>query len=343
MSLQDFIDKQRETVRAQGIMQAARDAATEATIKAAGPYATYRATPIWESDADVVLVLDSCRYDLWEYTVGAHNSLVRSMDQFGDGMPIASNTTSIWSVGSASPEWISNTFANEHREHWENAAYVTANPFSAKEGHEIRHLDPDVVPLVDRGLGYLDEVWRDAWPMNDDLPTVDPATLTERALWAWNERRRLDVDTIVVHYMQPHIPFRGQSEWTDGWDLSGFGTGGGHGKDDWLKLRDGEIGETEFWDAYRDNLRWVLEEVRRWYELTDANILVTSDHGNGKGEWGQWGHPPGSANPAIRKVPWCELSGVGGQSVDPSLARQPPGSGPENTDVEEQLGALGYR
>lgn len=324
MSLYDFVKKQPRNVREQGLKNAAADAFGEVGMTLVQPYSDYKSRSIWDDEWDVCLILDSCRYDLWQEVDGRGRSE--------------------WSVGSASPEWIGKTFADGYEEQWRNAAYVTANPFSGKQGNELDCLDEDVYPLSTRGLGYLDEVWRDQWPMASGLETVDPDVLTERAIWAWNGRERFGVDNLIVHYMQPHIPFRTGSEWSDGWDTTGvFGEPQeSSAKDDWLKLRDGEIPEEDFWSAYADNLRWGLEEVEKWRRNLNGELLVTSDHGNAMGECGEWGHRPGSGNPAMRKVPWLHLDGNGGGFSDV----QPPGSPPEIGGAaapDEQLRALGYK
>jgi len=340
MSLKDFARKEWRIARENGVLDAVKQGVSEATMKAAKPYAQRKATPIWDVDFDVCLVLDSCRFDLWTQVVGPGSGIHL---EHGNHWPLAENTESRWSVGSASPEWIDNTFADAHCGSWRTAGYVTANPFSGKAATDMNILSEEVYPLADRGLAYLDEVWRDQWPMNDALPTVGPSVLTDRALWAWDRRERYSMDKLVVHYMQPHIPFKKRPEWTDGWDLDGFGSGGGHGKDDWHKLRDGEVPADEFWNAYAANLEWVLREVERWYNSVDGTLLVTSDHGNGKGEYGQWGHPPGSANPSIRKVPWSVVDGVGENEIAVDPVGNPPVVGGSNREIDEQLSALGYR
>jgi len=273
-------------------------------------------------------VLDATRYDLWTQVVGP---------------TLAAASTSVHSVGSASVEWINETFADEHSARWRRAGYVTGNPHTAKPGgHKWRN--DSVYPLSDRGLAYLDEVWRDRWDV-DGMETVTPSDMTARGLWAWSRRDRFNIDTLVVHYMQPHVPFR-NGDWTDGWkNTLAFGEPDKNpgNKDAWKKLRDGEVLEDEFWAAYRDNLGWVLEELDVWKRAVDGTVLVTSDHGNAAGEMGQWGHPPGSANPVLRKVPWAVLE-ADGDGVD----IEPPGDPPVlegigDVDVAGRLGALGYR
>lgn len=336
MTLKDFAAKEADIAREQGAATAVKQGFSEVAMKALLPYAKWRATPIWAAEWDVCLVLDSCRIDVFREVVMERGDL--SWSGYLD--PVNSK----WSVGSASVEWIAETFSDRYSDEWRNAGYVTANPFSGKTGDEPS-VKGDAYPLKNRGLAYLDEPWRDRWETEDGLPTVAPRDVTNRAMWAWRQRERYDMDQLVVHYMQPHIPFRSRPEWTAGWDLEGFGTGGGLGdKDDWHKVRDGEIPEDEFWDAYRDNLEWVLDEVARWQRQTDARILVTSDHGNGLGELGVWGHPPWNGNPAVRRVPWAFIDGNG--SGPPDL--EPPGDPPVVGGTTEeklaaQLKALGYK
>lgn len=340
MSLKDFAKKHATITKRHGPITAATMASQEALLRAIEPLAQRKATPIWDAEWDVCLVLDATRFDLWREVVGVNGQHPTDITYWKDYL--AANTESRYSVGSASMHWINETFKPEHRYSWQNAAYVTANPFSGKQGHELPNLDPDVYPLNERGLCYLDEVWQDEWPMSDELPTVDPAVLTDRAFWAYGNT---DCDRLVVHYMQPHIPFKNKPDWFTDWGGTEYfaepSEGNTDGKDIWMQLRDGELGEREVWKAYRENLEWVLDEVYRWYQETDARILITSDHGNAKGEFGQYSHPPFSANPYLRKVPWVTIEGVGDGKVA-SSAREPPQSRPES-DVESRLDALGYR
>lgn len=328
MSLKDFAYKHKESAKEHGLPYAAYHARWEAVNRIAMPAARALQRPIWAADADVVLVLDACRHDLWCDVAGSEPW---------------SSTDSAWSVGSASPEWINETFADAYRELWSRAGYVTANPFSGKRPERMPILDSSVYPLEDRGLGYLDEVWRDQWPM-DDLATVDPGTLTDRAFYAYDRMDQFGLDTLVVHYMQPHMPFRSHPEWHDGWGGQGtFGEPDNNpaSKDTWLKVRDGELSRDTVWAAYEDNLRWVLAEVQRWYEATGARVLVTSDHGNATGEWGQWSHPPNSANPVLRKVPWVGFDGANTRSPEYDVEID---SGQDSSaTVDDRLSALGYK
>jgi hypothetical protein len=327
MAIDEFARKHLSTARAQGLRPAVRAAAWETAAKVAGAAVSRRARSIWDSDWEVCLVLDACRADLW-----------------AEVAPRWLGRSTAYSVGGCSPEWIDRTFSADYD--LEGVGYVTANPFSSKGPDGLGAVrDGSAYPLRDRGLAYLDEVYADRWNPDGRLPTVTPADVTARARWAWNRRDELGIEQLVVHYMQPHIPFRSRPEWCHGWDLDGFGTGGGYFKDTWKKIRDGELQADAVWAAYADNLRWAIDDaVTPWVTGSDASLLVTSDHGNAMGEWGEWGHPIRSNNPAVREVPWVRTVGledrpVGDVPGDPP-ARYASGSG--ETVVEDQLAALGY-
>lgn len=330
MSISDFLRREARLAREEGVAAAGVDATREMLLKGLAPVARSLARPIWAGDWDVCLVLDGCRLDVFSEVAAEYGCL-------------PDYTHAQWSVGSASAEWVAHTFADRHRDAWSGAGYVTANPFSGKHPGEVPFVDGEAYPLADRGLAYLDEPWRDQWPATEDMPTVAAETVTDRGLWAWQRREAFDMDRLVVHYMQPHVPFRSRPDWTAGWDLDGFGTGGGlDEKNDWKKVRDGDLDADEFWAAYADNLRWVLGEVLRWYHATDSRLLVTADHGNALGEIGEWGHPANSTNPALRRVPWVAIDAVGDREERPEPAGDPPVTRGAAESVDAQLAALGY-
>ncbi len=127
---------------------------------------------IWERDWDVCAVLDGCRLDAYQTVRG----------QFVD---------SLWSVGSTSQTWIPRTFKQAP----ERVGYVTGNPFHTK---------------IDTGrLGYFHaEAVQDIC----GVETVPPTALAERAIDTWRRRDDLGIDRLVVHFMQPHVPFRDAPE-----------------------------------------------------------------------------------------------------------------------------------
>ena len=266
---------------------------------------------IWDRDWDVLIVLDACRVDLMR-------ELAHEYSFIGD----AENVDARWSVASMSEDWLRRTFATEHADAVRETAYVTGNPFTAK-------IDLPVDPAE------LDEVWAYAW--DDDIRTIPARPLTDRAIATWRNRDDA-VDRMVVHYMQPHAPFVGRPDLGEYGSPADFGEGFAH---IWPQIGD-ELPLDEVWAAYRDNLRYVLDDVELLLDNLDADrVVITADHGNGVGEFGVYGHPSDLLVPtAIRRVPWVETAARDTGGHDPETWRE--SATPTDDDVGDRLRALGY-
>lgn len=125
-------------------------------------------TNLYDRDWDVAVILDACRYDLFESVEWDRPQSVES----------------IYSVASMTGDWMERTF-NEREL---NTIYVTSAPFSDQK------LDPIQ-------FAELDEVWR--YGFDEELGTIPPEIITDRAI---AHSRESDPDRLVVHYMQPHFP-----------------------------------------------------------------------------------------------------------------------------------------
>ena len=264
---------------------------------------------VYDRGWDVLVVLDACRADLLR-------SVAADVD-FLDAVE------TVRSVGSSSSEWLENTFGG--REETGQTAMVTGNTWTD------RYLDADA-------FAALDEVWKYAW--DDDLGTVPPAAITDRAIALDRDR---NPDRLIVHYMQPHHPFVPDPIAGD----DGMARTGSHSNDanPWVLLRRGEITADRVRSAYRANLEYVLPEVRTLVESVTGRVAITADHGNLFGEWGLYGHPMHTPVPALLAVPWAETDGRGRGSYTPRI--EPPEPLPigrvygAETD-NERLAALGY-
>jgi len=105
--------------------------------------------------------------------------------------------------------------------------------------------------------------------------------VTDRAISA---SRNESQDSLLAHYLQPHVTF---VPWKENTPLGrgNFGLDGRGTKDTWLRLRDSELTVKEVWDGYRQNLRYVLDEVALLLNNVDAEgTVITFDHGDGSGE-----------------------------------------------------------
>jgi hypothetical protein len=279
-------------------------------------------TSIWERQRewDILCVLDGCRADLM-HEVCEENAY----DWLPD--PTASGYDTLSSVGTTSTEWISRTFAPEFRDSATRTAYVTANMFT--DAKNPRDEPWPNLPLDGGAVGFLHEVWKttDSAPI-DGVSSVAPEDMTAYAVRTWRAMQsgELDVDKLVVHYMQPHAPFRTHPEWNAGDDNV------------WKRYRDGLLGSDEVWTAYRDNLDWVLDSIADLRENVDGKLVLTADHGNGMGEWGVYAHPPETPSPAVRNVPWVSVPTDDLQTMDPDVPVQPERTNEATTDRLRNLG-----
>ena len=291
------------------------------------------ATPAFEREWDLLVVLDTCRTD--------------ALAAVADEYDFLDDRDSVRSPGSTSGEWVAHTFDRAYADEISRTAYVTANPHSNAVLRD-RLLPPQYVPapatwpdwdpVAPDEVGLLDEVWADA--RDDRLGVVPPATVTDRAIAAGREA---DLDRLVVHYMQPHAPYI--ADVVDGEDPLSEACA-----EPFEALRRGEVDREEMWDSYLDNLRLAVDEVESLLENVDAErVVITADHGEAFGEWGFYEHPVGCPLPAVKRVPWVETTATdrGTRSPTPaaseSAASESVASDPAERDVDEQLRDLGYR
>jgi hypothetical protein len=270
-------------------------------------------TNVYEREWDALLLLDTCRPDVMDEVAGDY-----------DFLPDVTPATT--SVGSTSWEFLDRTFANADPREVANTAYVCANNFSQQFG--------DAFEPGPEGFGLLDEVWRYGW--DDELGVVPPETLTDRAVSVGREG---DFDRLVVHYMQPHVPYRS----LDVGDRAEAEERGEADKSVWDLLQMGEMSRAEAWEAYRDNLRWVLDDgVAPLLRNLDAEtVVISSDHGEAFGEWGLYGHYRHVPAPALREVPWVETSASDSGELDPEV--EPEDVELTDATLNDRLAALGYK
>lgn len=262
-----------------------------------------RGTNIYEREWDTLIILDACRVDL--------------LREVADDYPFLGPVESVESVGSMSEEWMAKTFTDEYAEETRRAAYVTSNVFSEQ------------VLSADQFL-ELDEVWRYAW--DDTLGIVPPRPVTDRAI---DVARDIDPDRLVVHYMQPHHPFVAGNSPGE-FDADPFGRENETTVVD--ALRKGRLSREAFWEAYRDNLALVLEDVALLLANHDADtVVITADHGDALGEWGIYDHPAGCLHPVVKNVPWTETTAVDKGEYEPQIEPRE-----QEADVEDRLRGLGY-
>lgn len=265
---------------------------------------------IFSRDWDVLVILDACRADLLSQ-VAPEYGFLESLGTFP-------------SLGSCTPGWMERNFgdeSDEYDEHRSRTAYVAGNPFSR-------------LKLDDSEFHSVDHVWEYAW--DEDFGGVKPRPVTDRAIRAG---RTSDADRLIVHYLQPHLPFLSND--SEGLQIENFS--GDHRQatpGDWVLIQRGERDPDTVWDEYRDTLRWVLDDVELLIRNLDADsFVISADHGNAFGEFGVYGHPCRTALPCLTEVPWVETSAVDEETHEPAEYD----TTAQNFELENRLEALGYR
>jgi hypothetical protein len=174
-------------------------------------------------------------------------------------------------------------------------------------------------------------VWQTGW--DDDLGTIPPEPITDHTIAAC---RNGPGERVIAHYMQPHHPFVG-SDIETSLAPSGFGEMGRESV--WDQLREGRVDREEVWQDYRENLRYVLDDVSRLLQNVDADrVVITADHANSVGEFGLYGHYRNIPLPSMKRVPWCVTSAEDMGGCDPDVEH----GNEVDADVERRLEELGY-
>ena len=262
---------------------------------------------IFDYEWDVLVILDACRYDLFQEFAPEHPVY----DEFSTVRPV-------YSCASATPEWIPKTF-NEG-----NDATVAATYYVSCTGYST---------LIDSDrLRGVEEVW--SYAVDPEYGSTRPEAVTNAAIRAYREG---DAERFVFHYIPPHAPFL---HCPGRYDSTGDGAGGTQNV--WRGLQAGLYDRDRVWEDYGRNLLRGLDEVETILRNVTGTVVVTSDHGNAIGEWGIFGHPANVPVPAVKRVPWAVATGHGRDeyvtSDDDEIA-----TGLGEQDLNEHLRALGYR
>jgi hypothetical protein len=264
---------------------------------------------VYDFDWDVLVVLDTCRVD-------ALTQVSEEYEFLPDGIP------SIRSVGPDSHTWVDRTFTPAYRDEIARTAYLSGNPHTDGFADGTYAVDAD-------DFLVLDNVFESGF--DEAYGTVPPRAITDRAV---SYLRANDPGRTILHYMQPHTPYRGL-------DLDGIGQSGPNGYREtvWDHVQAGLLSRDEAWEHYLDNLRWVLDDLAVLLDSVDAaSVVITADHGECFGEYGAYAHSASGEFDVLRTVPWVETSASDDGSYEPAPTRRPD----TDVDVETQLEHLGY-
>lgn len=271
---------------------------------------------IFDQDWDILIVLDACRYDMFESTSHLTGSLSSKI-----------------SKGSSTVEWLQ---ANFDGRDLQDTVYITSNPQLEKNRSKW---EINLYKTIDV---WLDEGW------DDETGTVRAETMTDAVI---NVAGQFPHKRLVVHYMQPHYPFVPTDTTADKKHLQQIDGNGNRPSEEniWNQMFNGNLNLTrdELWSSYVRNLEYVLEHIAELLEELSGKIVITSDHGNYVGERAspipirEYGHPRGLYDNPVVQVPWFEYTHGERREIISESGRPTPSDG--NTEVvTERLQDLGY-
>lgn len=259
---------------------------------------------IMDRDWDNLLILDACRYDLFE-----------------EVFPHDGKLDNIVSRGSDTPDFLESNFVGRS---FHDTVYISANP-------QTEHIG-----IGDCFHAYV-RLWESDW--DEDSHTILPEVVADRAI---ETAEQYPDKRLIVHLVQPHYPFLGETgKQIAHRTITGDGIiEDDRGYESvWRRLEAGEIDEETVWKAYRENLEIAIPAVQRLAKNLAGKTVITSDHGNSFGRLGIYGHPGRCYLQCLTLVPWLELDTENRKQItsDPPQERVAP-----DTDVTERLQDLGY-
>jgi hypothetical protein len=269
---------------------------------------------IFDEDWDNLLILDACRYDVFEETL-TEFSLPGRVDAG-------------YSRGASTTEFLR---ANFDGRDLSDTVYVT--------GTTMLYRNSVLQNSVDHNLHAVVDVWEDAIDVGEWGITPERMAKAAREAHEQYPNKRL-----IVHFIQPHIPFIGEF----GEERFGHIEGS-----IWQQQRRGQLDASreELWRAYRENLQCALPSVRELLERLPGRTVVTADHGQLIGErlwpipFTDYGHPSGTYCDELVKVPWHVNENGDRKRItadQPDAEYDQKGDDELDDKAEEHLRQLGY-
>lgn len=299
------------------------------SYRSIGTFANHRVgfgTNVFTMDWDILLILDTCRVDV--------------LQELKDEYDFIKEVNKIISVGGSSPEWMVNTFSEDHSDLLDSTGYISSNVYSTP----VLEGDKSVLDTTERKLNRVHkwgegtsithhnlEYYEQLSPYQievDGERICPPRNVTDRGITTHRER---NPDRLILHYMPPHRPYIASAKREER-PLHE------HERHPWRHIQETGDWKSVF-DTYLDMARWVLDDVELLLDNVDADsVVITADHGEAFGEHMVYGHHTGSLHPKVRQVPWVETSATDSGSYTPEF--EP--SKEVSQTTEETLEALGY-
>jgi hypothetical protein len=224
---------------------------------------------IFAEDWDNLLILDACRYDM-----------------FRDQHTLPGRLESRISQASHTSEFLKSNFADRDLR---DTVYVTGSPMYYRNKESLNAQFHEVI-----------DVWKEGgW--HETYRTVMPETMAQFAMEA---AERFPDKRLIVHFLQPHYPFVGETGVAN-FDLDNLAF-------EWDAAFDDTFGFSDdlLWRAFCENLDVALPHVESLMRALPGRTVVSADHGQMIGERSrpiptvEYGHPPGTYTEQLTKVPW---------------------------------------
>lgn len=261
---------------------------------------------------DIALVLDACRYDIFEEVHKEYLPSGKLEKRIG-----ASDTF----------DWLHSVFNGSKTN---DMVYVSAHPGINGKGVAWGDFN------ANERFYKVYDAWLTAWDWNigSSLPG-GVAEVAAKAISHHIDRR------VVIHFMQPHFPYRKAPCPSTYFDLrcakknsklavllerllrnviNSLDVNCSRFRIAYWKLKKllrlnfledlneiywREYSAEDLRHFYRDNLEWVLDSVVEIVQkFDDRRIVITSDHGEALGERGEFFHLYRTDNPVVRLVPF---------------------------------------
>ena len=227
------------------------------------------------SQWDAAIVLDACRFDVFEKVNFIPGRLARRI-----------------SPGSCTEDWIAATFDGK----FDDVVYLSASPYISRW-----YLDQIRLPMP---FAHIEDIWRSGW--DDSLHTVPPVTVAaayRRLRPAFPQKK------FILHFMQPHHPYIGAARVTGAGWRKYFGameldSPQLEGQTPVEMLESGQADRAAVLAAYEANLTLALRKIETLLPELPPRSVITADHGEAFGECGIYGHPCGLPMPELIAVPY---------------------------------------
>lgn len=270
---------------------------------------------------DTLIILDACRVDALREVQQEYNFLA-------DGQ-----IEKVLSLGSNTSEWMAQTFTADRSEEFEGIAWVGTNAwFERIVINDHLPEDHSDLPLAWTKWNVTDAnnflTYKRGWMYSEDF--VPPRKITDAAI---NVARKYNPDRLIVHYGQPHTPYKAQA------------LAEGRGSGEWEEWEEDPIGylrnggdRNRVWEAYLNELRAALDEVALLRNNLDSDCLaISADHGELFGRIVS-GHGAALPFPNVRYVPWTTTTAFDTNEYDPEMPTIE-----DKVSVDEHLRAMGYK